>query len=266
MSDFKFHDESTPTKNADKHANAFLSGAFTNAADGKTLNAVEKGFAAQVGGGGGGKLQTFHQQPMQQQREQEGGVLEKRCEECGRMILSGPAMQSGQSFFHKDCWERHSKSVKTSVIAPPPSTVDRDSGRNRKEIELENERKRLLADKIGEGKIMCPACNKVIGGLSVQLEGRHYHTECLVCSQCRNPLVDRAVASVDPLVCSECHLGGAKCVGCLKPLTEGAYVKAGKHNYHPNCFNCNVCKKNLRGQPYAEVKGYPRCGQCVNRP
>ena len=282
MSNFKFHEPGeSASKNADHAANAFLSDAFL--AEGNTLDNVEAGLSQQVGGsakdtqqrgaGAGGAKQScagcgkhFLQEEVFEldgkRYHEECAMVDKPCAECNRIILKPPFMRTpdGQ-FYHSLCWDakkKYSSSTIQTVVAPLAKMTVEDPAAD--------EERRRLAAKINEGKEVCPACHKVVTGFSVRFEERSYHTVCLVCSKCRNALVDRSFVTVEGApVCSQCHIGAAKCVGCLKPLGAGAFVTAGKHTYHPDCFNCSMCKTNLRGKPYGDVKGYPRCADCVRK-
>lgn len=66
------------------------------------------------------------------------------------------------------------------------------------------------------------------------------------------------------------------CNTCSKAITS-EYVNLGEdRNYHPDCFNCSVCKKTLAGEQYFEMdnelycendyhkKFSPTCGGCNN--
>lgn len=118
-----------------------------------------------------------------------------------------------------------------------------------------------------EGKDSCKGCHKIIGGASMEWRGL-WHVQCLVCARCRAPLAERAFAEGDDgrPVCAQCRIGSAQCSACAKPLEAGAFVSAGKKTFHPACFNCALCKVNLRGQPYADVGGHARCAKCANKP
>ncbi len=160
----------------------------------------------------------------------------------------------------------HSTKTIESVVQPMQRLVVDKLAATSNTAAANDERKRLAA-KINEGKESCRGCNKVIKGASMDWHG-FWHVECLMCSRCRSTLVDRSFAEGDDgqPVCAECRLGSAKCVACLKQLEAGAFVTAGKHTYHPACFNCSLCHTNLRGQPYADVNGRPRCGKCASKP
>jgi hypothetical protein len=65
----------------------------------------------------------------------------------------------------------------------------------------------------------------------------------MVCNKCYSQLAEKVFRfdEQNRAVCSDCDMGGGKCVGCLKMLGAGAFVTAGKHKYHPDCFNCTRC-------------------------
>ncbi len=275
-----FNDPDKATRAADKHANAFVSGMFLG--EGNTHTNVEAGLkqglpparssGPQVAGGyscdtcgkpfAGTEMFGFGDKRF----HKECFVLDKPCEECGKRILREEFVTAdSKAFYHARCAPKGGSSSRAieSVVAP----MARMTVEKRHDAEAEAERQRL-AGKINEGKVFCPLCGKVIAGLCVTFQGTSYHTECMRCSgHCGALLADKVFSLTDAgkPICADCNLGGAKCVGCLKPLTAGAFVTAGKHKYHPDCFNCALCKANLRGKPYADVKGQIRCANCLNR-
>jgi len=51
-----------------------------------------------------------------------------------------------------------------------------------------------------------------------------------------------------------------KCFACGFPVEAGdRWVEALAHNYHSQCFNCTMCKKNLEGQSFFAKGGRPYC-------
>merc|ERR1719408_965957 len=51
-----------------------------------------------------------------------------------------------------------------------------------------------------------------------------------------------------------------KCVSCGFPIEAGdRWVEAINNNYHSQCFNCSLCKKNLEGQSFFVKSGKPFC-------
>jgi hypothetical protein len=51
-----------------------------------------------------------------------------------------------------------------------------------------------------------------------------------------------------------------KCVSCGFPIEAGdRWVEALNNNYHSQCFNCTLCKKNLEGKGFFVKAGKPFC-------
>ncbi len=290
-----FNDPATPTRVADKVGNQYVSDRFLG--EGNTHKNVEDGLrqglperADKVVRGGGGyscdtcnkpfagaemfgfENKRFHKASRMGNGwlcvlltiAQECFVLDKPCGDCNKRILREEFVTAdNNTFYHPKCAPKSGARSIESVVAPMAKMT------MEKKPDAASEAERLrLAGKINEGKVSCPACHKVIGGMSVTFQGNSYHAECMRCSgHCGAMLADKVFSLTDEgkPICADCHLGGAKCVGCLKPLTAGAFVTAGRHKYHPDCFICKLCKTNLRGKPYADVKGEVRCANCLNR-
>jgi hypothetical protein len=281
MSDYKFHEPGeAPSKIANQHADAFVSGAFLGG--GNTLDNVEAGLSQQMGSGHSKSTHSQTRAPQSsmcaqcskpivgQVFELQGKrlhldcvpVLDQPCDECHRIILRPPYMTSpAGKHFHNECWEqrnKYRKSVERITTPMAKMTVEDPAA--------EEERRRIAA-KLKEGKEECGACKKIISGMALQFDGRSYCATCLLCSKCKAPLLDRAFDS--NRVCAQCQ-NLPSCAGCNGQLAAGAYVKATEGTvYHPECFNCELCSCNLRGKPfgmgYGNKGGKPRCGVCVNK-
>merc|ERR1719270_2419985 len=51
-----------------------------------------------------------------------------------------------------------------------------------------------------------------------------------------------------------------KCISCGFPIEAGdRWVEALNNNYHSQCFNCTLCRKNLEGQSFFVKSGKPFC-------
>ncbi|CAG5109196.1 Similar to Zasp52: PDZ and LIM domain protein Zasp (Drosophila melanogaster) [Cotesia congregata] len=51
-----------------------------------------------------------------------------------------------------------------------------------------------------------------------------------------------------------------KCFACGFPVeADDRWVEALNNNYHSQCFNCTMCKKNFKGQSFYAKAGRPLC-------
>ncbi|KAL9062011.1 MAG: hypothetical protein Q9206_000102 [Seirophora lacunosa] len=113
----------------------------------------------------------------------------------------------------------------------------------------------------------CRGCAELIKGKSVssadgRLTGR-YHRSCFVCKTCREPFqtADFYVLDNHPFCGRHYHeLNESLCKACDRGI-EGQYLETElKQKYHPYCFTCQDCHKNLRDD-YFEINGKTYCEQ-----
>jgi hypothetical protein len=61
------------------------------------------------------------------------------------------------------------------------------------------------------------------------------------------------------------HLDGEKwelrCGKCAKIVSKMSVMALGRF-FHPDCFACTLCNKNLANQPYTAWKSQPICAEC----
>jgi len=90
-----------------------------------------------------------------------------------------------------------------------------------------------------------------------------FHPECFVCAYCGKIFANSPFYLEDGLpYCEEDwnELFTTKCVSCGFPIEAGdRWVEALNNNYHSQCFNCMLCKKNLEGQGFFVKAGKPFC-------
>ncbi|GCB79103.1 hypothetical protein scyTo_0019491, partial [Scyliorhinus torazame] len=100
---------------------------------------------------------------------------------------------------------------------------------------------------------ICTRCGKDMSRSegAVKAMGKLFHIECFVCDKCHKELQGQQFYDVngEPL-CEDCHNNTLeKCAVCHEPITEKMLRATGKA-FHPKCFTCNTCKKQLEGQPF----------------
>ncbi|KAF7403751.1 hypothetical protein HZH68_006545 [Vespula germanica] len=115
-------------------------------------------------------------------------------------------------------------------------------------------------------KFIAPSCNKCnnkIKGDCLNAIGKHFHPECFNCSYCGKLFGNSPFFLEEGLPYCEAdwnELFTTKCFACGFPVEAGdRWVEALNNNYHSQCFNCTMCKKNLEGQSFYAKGGRPFC-------
>jgi len=143
----------------------------------------------------------------------------------------------------------------------------------------------------------CSICEGLITGDSLKSGEKYYHTECMKCSVCGKELSGTYFTTGKALVCEEdykstlekCSVCGdiltgaffkvgsdnicekdyknqlSSCQVCQKPV-EGKLLKLSDKVYHPDCFNCSVCDKNLAGVAFTQDdEKRVHCTECFQK-
>nr|XP_026486028.1 PDZ and LIM domain protein Zasp isoform X6 [Vanessa tameamea] len=109
----------------------------------------------------------------------------------------------------------------------------------------------------------CDKCHAKIKGDCLNAIGKHFHPECFSCVYCQKLFGNNPFFLEDGLPYCEAdwnELFTTKCFACGFPVEAGdRWVEALNNNYHSQCFNCTVCKKNLEGQSFFAKGGRPFC-------
>ncbi|XP_045512690.1 PDZ and LIM domain protein Zasp isoform X2 [Pieris brassicae] len=113
---------------------------------------------------------------------------------------------------------------------------------------------------------IAPACDKCHAKIKedcLNAIGKHFHPECFSCVYCGKLFGNNPFFLEDGLPYCEAdwnELFTTKCFACGFPVEAGdRWVEALNNNYHSQCFNCTVCKKNLEGQSFFARGGRPFC-------
>ncbi|XP_063975121.1 PDZ and LIM domain protein Zasp isoform X7 [Diachasmimorpha longicaudata] len=109
----------------------------------------------------------------------------------------------------------------------------------------------------------CNKCNNKIKGDCLTAIGKSYHPECFNCTYCGKLFGNSPFFLEEGLPYCEAdwnELFTTKCYACGFPVEAGdRWVEALNNNYHSQCFNCTMCKKNLEGQSFYAKGGRPFC-------
>lgn len=109
----------------------------------------------------------------------------------------------------------------------------------------------------------CSKCRRKIIGNCLKAMGTNFHPECFCCAYCGKIFANSPFYLEDGLpYCEEDwnELFTTKCISCGFPIEAGdRWVEALNNNYHSQCFNCTMCRKNLEGQSFFVKSGKPFC-------
>lgn len=103
---------------------------------------------------------------------------------------------------------------------------------------------------------VCPECSSPIESEASVVGQLHYHPQCFVCCECKEPLGTSTYYIFDgknycakdrEALLEKCHKCGEMIDGDLiRP--DGQKGDA----YHPNCFRCSDCRREIRGRFYEQ--------------
>ncbi|KAJ8913506.1 hypothetical protein NQ315_017056 [Exocentrus adspersus] len=109
----------------------------------------------------------------------------------------------------------------------------------------------------------CSKCSAKIKGDCLKAIGKNFHPECFNCVYCGKLFGNSPFFLEDGSPYCEAdwnELFTTKCFACGFPVEAGdRWVEALNNNYHSQCFNCTMCKKNLEGQSFFAKGGRPFC-------
>ncbi|RZC34712.1 PDZ and LIM domain protein Zasp, partial [Asbolus verrucosus] len=109
----------------------------------------------------------------------------------------------------------------------------------------------------------CSKCSAKIKGDCLKAIGKNFHPECFSCVYCGKLFGNSPFFLEDGSPYCEAdwnELFTTKCFACGFPVEAGdRWVEALNNNYHSQCFNCTMCKKNLEGQSFFAKGGRPFC-------
>ncbi|OXA50003.1 Paxillin [Folsomia candida] len=108
----------------------------------------------------------------------------------------------------------------------------------------------------------CWGCKKPIkDDRKISVLGRHWHPEHFKCCECGIQLNPNNFKEKNgKLYCEKDfnNLFMPKCGGCNTPVVSNGLTAMGK-TWHPHCFNCTECKKQLNPDRFFEKNGLPYC-------
>ncbi|XP_044752672.1 PDZ and LIM domain protein Zasp isoform X8 [Coccinella septempunctata] len=110
---------------------------------------------------------------------------------------------------------------------------------------------------------VCSKCGSKVKGDCLKAIGKSFHPECFNCVHCGKLFGNSPFFLEDGSPYCETDWNEfftTKCFACGFPVEAGdRWVEALNNNYHSQCFNCTMCKKNLEGQSFFAKGGRPYC-------
>lgn len=110
----------------------------------------------------------------------------------------------------------------------------------------------------------CRGCTDIIKDTGLHACGSSWHTQCFVCTVCRDPFPESNYFEVDGRpYCSNDYYNhfGTKCAGCGEFITDEV-VNALGQQWHVGHFNCAKCSKSFGDFEYYEKDGKAYDEQC----
>ncbi|CEF62538.1 AT21926p [Strongyloides ratti] len=97
--------------------------------------------------------------------------------------------------------------------------------------------------------------------------GQVWHSECFVCAQCLLPFPDGIYYEFDGRKYCEhdFHVLYAPCCGKCNEFIVGRVIKAMNLSWHPKCFTCELCNKELADIGFLRNAGRALCRECNER-
>ncbi|KAI3385453.1 hypothetical protein SNEBB_008784 [Seison nebaliae] len=111
----------------------------------------------------------------------------------------------------------------------------------------------------------CKRCNFSISGNYVKINEKYfYHVTCFTCCFCKKSLDSKdqqyICGEIDDLCCGRCFKLKVlkKCSICSELIDENQNnrIVVGNENYHPNCFRCRECNRQLIENTKTRIPNY----------
>ena len=95
----------------------------------------------------------------------------------------------------------------------------------------------------------CAGCHlPIMDRFILKVLDKPWHSKCLVCAECKQPLVDKCYSRDGLVYCKNDFAKhfGSRCAGCNQPIPPTQVVRRAQDNvYHLPCFACFICAKQL---------------------
>jgi len=177
--------------------------------------------------------------------------LSSICGGCGKTIIENP-IKALQKLWHPDCFVCSSCNkvlVEYHFKSNEPYCYD-----------CYNPKEKVIPT------LMCAMCNKLLdpGTPITKALSKPYHQSCFKCSIC-DQIIRGEFGQIDgQLYCKNDLQRINNCSSCNQ-LLGSAYISVQGKKYHPQCFICVTCKKNITGS-YGVKNGNNYCKDCLKIP
>ncbi|XP_040889515.1 filamin-binding LIM protein 1 isoform X2 [Toxotes jaculatrix] len=106
-----------------------------------------------------------------------------------------------------------------------------------------------------ESKEVCGFCRKpmALSEPAIEALNRTYHDSCFQCRSCHIPLAGKQYYNKAGIpLCEDCYQASLElCWACGEVITDHV-IRALERAYHPPCFICTTCKKQIGEQAFAQ--------------
>jgi len=120
----------------------------------------------------------------------------------------------------------------------------------------------LVHVKCREEKI-CGKCGEEIKGEAISVSEKKFHPECFKCYECKKEISGSFRTTADgERICAAC-IKLKKCFACKKGIERKSIAADGK-DYHPECFKCQKCEKQLGEKYLKNDVGEILCDACAS--
>jgi len=98
----------------------------------------------------------------------------------------------------------------------------------------------------------------------VNSNGELFHSSCFVCAQCFRPFPDGVFYEFEGRKYCEhdFHVLFAPCCAKCGEFIIGRVIKAMQSTWHPECFCCEMCGKELADLGFIKNQGRALCHEC----
>ena len=183
----------------------------------------------------------------------------KFCNNCGAPQNAAPAAAAAPAGNHcVKCSAKLPAGTKFCNKCGAPQNAAPAAAAPKKEEPKKEEGKKAA------GPDCCAGCGKPLVGAAISLgDGKNYHPECFVCCECGKGIRGQYMMVDGKFVCGSCFEEKHRetCAACGKPV-DGQYVGVGDKNYHPECFKCSKCNKQITGRFRYGRDGSLLCPSC----